>query len=140
MKVLVFDSDPFVCKLLDVSVRKNGHECRCVHSKDEVISALKKEDYCLVFISLAMSHSDGFDVAKLLRDGTAGFLASKVPIIAMTHEEVNFEHFRAKGFTNCLRKPFLCQDIDLTLRTICTNSTPGSDGSRTTCSNKCYLL
>ncbi len=84
IKILLAEDNPVNQKLALKLFEKFGYKADHVSNGKEVIAALKKSEYDLVFMDVQMPEMDGFEATCIIRDKGSGVLNNDVPIIAMT--------------------------------------------------------
>ena len=68
MHVIVLDSSPTSRKILEVILRREGHQVACFGDSLEALRALSRHGPAdLLFLGLDLPRMDGFDVLKYLK-------------------------------------------------------------------------
>ena len=115
-KILLVDDDLEVAEVLELMLRKLGHQVMAVNSGKEALAAFSSGDYDLVITDLYMPDLSGDEVARAIKEAKAG-----VPVLLITgwglqlgSSEMGVDGIIAKPFT----KDTLCQQINnvLTVR------------------------
>ena len=115
--VLVVEDDALnqaiVCGLL----RHGGYRVSAVGDGLSAIDALRRDNFDLVLMDWQMPDMDGLEVTRQLRDGAAGALAQRVPIVALTANAFaeDREACLAAGMNDFLTKPVLAAGLMATI-------------------------
>ena len=94
---------------IEVDIADNGRAA---------LDILARNRYDLVFMDCQMPELDGFDATRALRDGSAGALDPKVPVVAMTAHALKGDRERCleAGMDDYLTKPLDFADVRAKLR------------------------
>lgn len=68
IEALVVEEDPATCLVLEKLLTKSGHQVTVAHSGKLALESVLRRAPQLVIISLAMSHTDGMDLIRKLRN------------------------------------------------------------------------
>lgn len=105
-RVLVVDDDPIQLRNTVEIMERNGISCRACINAQEVVRALRNEEYDLILTDVQMRGTGGFDLLHLLRLSDIGN-SRTIPIAAMTARNDGEEkRYIEAGFVGCIRKPF----------------------------------
>ncbi len=79
----------------------------CVGSGRAALAALRRERFDLVLMDCQMPELDGFETTRMVRNGAAGVLAPKVPVVALTAQAMQGDRDAclAAGMNGYLTKP-----------------------------------
>lgn len=112
MRVLVIDDNTDITDALSLYLETKDVECRVANSGKEGLSAIKNEDFDIIFLDLAMPEFSGYDVFKQLKN--EGLLATRNVIIftASSINEQNVDTLVQEGAKGIMRKPFPVEDLE----------------------------
>jgi DNA-binding response OmpR family regulator len=112
MRVLVIDDNTDITDALSLYLETKDIECRVANSGKEGLSAIKSEDYDIIFLDLAMPEFSGYDVFKQLKKD--GMLATRNVIIftASSINEQDVDSLIKEGAKGIMRKPFPVEDLE----------------------------
>lgn len=80
-RILIVDDDPLLCKLLQITLTREGYETHEVFSGDDALNYLVETSADLILLDVMMADLNGFDVLRRLKDNPA---ISKIPVIFLT--------------------------------------------------------
>ena len=80
-RVLVVDDEPEVGRLIAEQLRPFGVEAVIVHSAEEALDRLRRQEFDAVTLDIFLGESDGFDVIKMLRDDPE---LRRIPVIVVS--------------------------------------------------------
>lgn len=111
-RVLVVEDDPVVARVLEIALKRAGHEVRL---SPDFLSAKKllEEDWDAVVLDLNLPGGFGLDLLRHLREG----LRRKTPVLVLSglkQERTVLEAMRL-GAQDYLTKPFSPQELLLRL-------------------------
>jgi two-component system response regulator HydG len=78
-RVLVVDDDPNMCELLDVALRRLGHEPSSATSAVEALTILDNDDFDVIVTDIAMAEMDGLELCRRVAEGHPG-----LPVVVIT--------------------------------------------------------
>jgi DNA-binding NtrC family response regulator len=115
LKVLVADDEKDICKAIRFLLEQEDYSVTCVYSGEEAVDAIHKDHFDAILTDLKMRGIDGMALLEKARE-----LSPTTPVIIMTafvsHESA-LEATRC-GAADYIVKPFLNEDVKLTLRKI----------------------
>jgi len=114
-KILIVDDEPDICRALEFLLKNEGYDVVSVNSGESAIERFKKESFDTVLTDLKMGKVDGIAVLEKARE-----LSPDTPVIMMTafaSIESAVEAMK-KGAIDYIVKPFLNEEIKLTIRKI----------------------
>ncbi|HEY9790960.1 MAG TPA: response regulator [Candidatus Obscuribacterales bacterium] len=102
MRVLIVEDNLLNQKMLQLLVRKNGHECDVVSNGLEAVSAVSRVSYSLILMDIMMPIMDGIEATIEIRK-----FDQAIPIIAVTALDIaEFEgRALAAGMNDYMTKP-----------------------------------
>jgi signal transduction histidine kinase/CheY-like chemotaxis protein len=111
LKILLAEDNTVNQKIAIKIFERLGYSIDLAVNGEEVLSALEKKDYDIIFMDIQMPQLDGLETTKLLRQNN---LTSDVPyIIAMTANAMNGDKERclAIGMQDYLSKPIKVNEV-----------------------------
>lgn len=117
MKVLLIDDNPGITDTLSFFFENNNIETRIVNDSGQAVTEIKKENYDLIILDLAMPNISGFDVIDSLK--SEGLLGSQNIVIATAvplSEAESKSLLSQKGIKHILRKPLSIEEMEIILR------------------------
>ncbi|WP_428562905.1 MAG: ATP-binding protein [Solidesulfovibrio sp. DCME] len=111
---ILFAEDDAVNRLAGVyMLEKAGHTVVAARNGEEVLRALRQQDFDLVLMDVQMPVLDGVAAARRIRAGDAGAAKASIPIIAMTAYAMagDREKLLASGMSGYLAKPVDMQQM-----------------------------
>lgn len=106
-RILVAEDHPMNLMFIEKFLRKLGYEVHTVTDGSEVVPALRRENFDLVLMDIAMPVMDGIEATRQVRSSTDLISSPAVPIIAMTAHAMkgDREQFLAAGMDDYIGKP-----------------------------------
>ena len=112
LRVMVLDPSPTTRKILEVILRREGHQVVCFDDPVEALRFLSRHGPAdLLFLGMDLSKMDGFDVLKYLR-GQPRF-HTMIPIVLLREQDGILERIKARlaGAQLVMIKPLVRQQI-----------------------------
>jgi len=112
-KILIVDDEPDICKALEFLLTREGYDVSTANSGESAIAKMEKLSFDLIMTDLKMGSVDGIAViekAKEINPGTAVIMMTAFASIESAVEAMK------KGATDYIIKPFLNEEIRLTVR------------------------
>ena len=110
-RVVLIDDDRIQLTLTEAMLKQGGLEAVCCQQVDELLDALRTQDFDVLLTDVQMPAISGFDLLSLLRASNIP-QARAIPIIAITaRSDMQREEFVAHGFAGCLHKPFTVAEL-----------------------------
>ena len=105
-KVLIAEDSSVIQNLARKILEQQNFEISAVKNGSQVMDALAKDPFDLIFMDINMPVMDGMECTKKIRALTDEKTAS-IPIIAITGNAMNysFQDFEDVGITEVLQKP-----------------------------------
>jgi len=118
--VLLADDDPFIRRVFEVSLRREGFSVRAVGDGLEALAALESAPVDLVILDGMMPGMDGIDACRRLK---ANPRTADIPVIMLTAraEASDEEEGLAAGAIGYITKPFDPSTLGRQVRDICAN-------------------
>ena len=66
-RILIVDDDHLFCKSISRYLESEGFYCFCVHSGEEALELLKREDFDLLLLDLTLPGISGFEIAENIK-------------------------------------------------------------------------
>jgi two-component system sensor histidine kinase EvgS len=98
----VVDDDPVMQLMLFRQLAGLGHTVQTLASVEQAVSAIRSQDFGLIFLDLQLPDGNGMEAARLIR--TAGVAT---PMIGLTaHSDARYRDACLQtGMADCLAKP-----------------------------------
>lgn len=111
--VLLAEDNPVGNKINTFLLRKMGFRVKHVENGQDVIKELDKQHFDLVFVDINMPLLNGFETAKMIRDGSCfkNFKNKNIPIIAISADKHELSELKHYGINAELSKPFSKKDL-----------------------------
>lgn len=112
LKILVVDDDELNRRMMQVLLKREGHQVELAANGMEAIEAVKNQEFDIVFMDLQMPVIDGIETSRRIRDWEEG--KTHAFIVALTASylpEQGQELFEA-GIDNYIAKPFEVDHIE----------------------------
>ena len=108
-KILLAEDNDINRMIASIVLKSNGYHITEVLDGKEAVAELTRQSFDLVLMDLQMPFMDGLEATRIIRK----HLNSKVPIIALTANEVKQEKNRCvqAGMNDFLMKPFDEKDL-----------------------------
>lgn len=118
MKILAIDDNVDIIKLLNMALEAMGHESTCTVNSREGLDLIRKNQYDVILLDLAMPEFTGTDVIdELEKDG----LLSKLKIVLFTASSITENEINSlidRGVTGCIKKPIEMDALEMELKKI----------------------
>jgi DNA-binding response OmpR family regulator len=107
-KVLVIDDDADICGLVSIALKNKGLDVRVAETGGEGLRSYTEFQPDIVLLDHRLPDMDGNEVARKMKGSSSD---KKIPIIAMSGEEVSGEAIDATLYAGRLKKPFRLADM-----------------------------
>jgi len=123
--ILLAEDNPVNQTVAISMLKRLGYNADVVGDGKEVIEALSRINYELVFMDCQMPELDGFEATEIIRNGSSSVLDHSVKIIAMTANAMSGDRERCikAGMDDYLSKPVKPRDLEKMLNKWLDNST-----------------
>jgi len=113
LEVLIVEDDEVSALIGGNYIERAGHRAERVPSGEAALAALSAANFDLVLMDIEMDGIDGFETARRIRGGEAGYDAARLPIIAMTaHTESQVQAaIRESGMSGYIAKPVKAEEV-----------------------------
>ncbi|OGW58044.1 MAG: hypothetical protein A2Z09_03975 [Nitrospirae bacterium RBG_16_43_8] len=114
-KILIVDDEPDICRALEFLLKREEYDVSSIHSGEDAIDKLNKENFDIVLTDLKMGKVDGMTVLEKAKE-----ISPDTTVIMMTafaSVESAVEAMK-RGAADYIVKPFLNEEIKLTIRKV----------------------
>lgn len=111
MKILIAEDDPITLKIMEMKLKRDGHEVTVTTNGREAISLITINDFDLVITDIMMPYTSGLEILGFIKNESR----KKIPVIvlsAMEQENVVIEAF-SLGADDFITKPFSPNELSL---------------------------
>ncbi|MBF0352855.1 MAG: response regulator [SAR324 cluster bacterium] len=109
MKILVVDDDPDQLQSMYLMLKQSGYTAKLVHNNHEMLEALNRKYYQLVFQDINIPDIDGITATRHIKQHFSGKKSPK--IVAITGGPKTKEECLQAGMDHFLKKPVSQEDI-----------------------------
>lgn len=127
MKILISDDEMIMLKIIELRLKKDGHEVIVTSNGKEAIEQIKLHDPDMIIADIMMPFTSGLEIVSMVKQN---HLQRNVPIIilsAMGQENVVLEAFNL-GADDYITKPFSPNELSMRVKRLAASS--GSPLSR----------
>jgi CheY-like chemotaxis protein len=105
MKILVVDDEPFMLRMLQILLERDGYTMIQAANGDEAVRVAGREQPGVVIMDAMMPKMDGLTALRLLKSDPA---TKSIPVVMLTANPHKFprEEAESSGATVFLTKPF----------------------------------
>lgn len=107
--ILSVDDDPQIRRIIERSLKAEGYQIASASSAESALELLRRSGpYSLILLDVVMTGENGFMLAQRIRQGQAGEIHRRVPILFVTAEDdqKSFESSFEVGAIGYITKPF----------------------------------
>jgi DNA-binding response OmpR family regulator len=115
MKILISDDEKIMLKIIELRLKKDGHEVIVTSNGKEAIEQIKLHDPDMIIADIMMPFTSGLEIVSMVKQN---HLHRKVPIIilsAMGQENVVLEAFNL-GADDYITKPFSPNELSMRVK------------------------
>jgi len=115
MKILISDDEKIMLKIIELRLKKDGHEVIVTSNGKEAIEQIKLHDPDMIIADIMMPFTSGLEIVSMVKQN---HLHRKVPIIilsAMGQENVVLEAFNL-GADDYITKPFSPNEFSMRVK------------------------
>ena len=115
MKILISDDEMIMLKIIELRLKKDGHEVIVTSNGKEAIEQIKLHDPDMIIADIMMPFTSGLEIVSMVKQN---HLHRKVPIIilsAMGQENVVLEAFNL-GADDYITKPFSPNELSMRVK------------------------
>jgi CheY-like chemotaxis protein len=108
-KILIAEDRAVNQKVIALMLKKLGHEADIVSNGLEVLQALEKQPYDIIYMDIQMPKMDGFDTARVIRQR----YFNGIKIIAVTGYIYDSDRKKCieSGMDDCITKPISIEKL-----------------------------
>jgi DNA-binding response OmpR family regulator len=121
MKILIADDEKMMLKIIELRLKKDGHEVIVTSNGQEAIDQIKLQDPDMIIADIMMPFTSGLEIVSLVKQGS---LHRKVPIIilsSMGQENVVLEAFNL-GADDYITKPFSPNELSMRVKRLASSA------------------
>jgi len=128
MKILIADDEMIMLKIIELRLKKDGHEVIVTSNGQEALEQIKLQDPDMIIADIMMPFTSGLEIVSVVKQSG---LHRKVPIIilsSMGQENVVLEAFNL-GADDYITKPFSPNELSMRVKRLAsaTNSLTKTD-------------
>jgi len=128
MKILIADDEMIMLKIIELRLKKDGHEVIVTSNGQEALEQIKLQDPDMIIADIMMPFTSGLEIVSVVKQSG---LHRKVPIIilsSMGQENVVLEAFNL-GADDYITKPFSPNELSMRVKRLApaTNSFTKTD-------------
>jgi DNA-binding response OmpR family regulator len=128
MKILIADDEMIMLKIIELRLKKDGHEVIVTSNGQEALEQIKLQDPDMIIADIMMPFTSGLEIVSVVKQSG---LHRKVPIIilsSMGQENVVLEAFNL-GADDYITKPFSPNELSMRVKRLApaTNSLAKND-------------
>ena len=115
MKILIADDEIIMLKIIELRLKKDGHEVIVTSNGQEAVEQIKLQDPDMIIADIMMPFTSGLEIVSLVKKEN---LHRKVPIIilsSMGQENVVLEAFNL-GADDYITKPFSPNELSMRVK------------------------
>jgi DNA-binding response OmpR family regulator len=115
MKILIADDEMIMLKIIELRLKKDGHEVIVTSNGQEAVEQIKLQDPDMIIADIMMPFTSGLEIVSLVKKGN---LHRKVPIIilsSMGQENVVLEAFYLVA-DDYITKPFSPYELSMRVK------------------------
>ncbi|MGN6540853.1 MAG: response regulator transcription factor [Ginsengibacter sp.] len=123
MKILIADDEMIMLKIIELRLKKDGHEVIVTSNGQEAVEQIKLHDPDMIIADIMMPFTSGLEIVSLVKKGS---LHRKVPIIilsSMGQENVVLEAFNL-GADDYITKPFSPNELSMRVKRLAPAANP----------------
>ena len=105
-RVLIVDSDPNLCGIVEKALRESGYDVEARHDGTAALDAVSTDDFDLALIDIQLPRRDGFDVLESIR--ALPIPACDIPVFLLSATRISAaykERARTARATAIVKKP-----------------------------------
>jgi DNA-binding response OmpR family regulator len=118
MKILVAEDEPILIRVIEMRLKRDGHEVRLAEDGQQALDCLEEGPPDLIITDIMMPYASGLEIIAAVRARSW----PKVPVIilsAMGQEDVVLEAFQL-GADDYITKPFSPNELSVRVRRLLT--------------------
>lgn len=115
MKVLLIDDNQDITEMISFYLENTGISCKVINQGREGLEAIKKEDFDIIMMDLAMPEFSGYDILKKLKNDNLLQSKNIVVLTASSLSNKDIDEILSIGVKVVLRKPLSVEKITETI-------------------------
>mgnify|MGYP000639720973 CR=1 FL=1 len=117
MKVLLVDDNPFITDVLQRYFNTRGISCEIVNQGKQGLEEIKKQEYDVIFLDIAMPDYNGYDILSALK--SENIKDKNIVILTASNiDRSELDNFKVVGIREVLTKPVSLYRIEEILQGI----------------------
>lgn len=118
-RILIVDDDALMCKLLHMTLSRDGYESHEVYSGPEALAYIEDHDVDLILLDVMMADVNGFEVVRRLKDNER---SRHIPVVLLTArvDAISQQLGLDIGAVDYLTKPITPEKLSERVRAILT--------------------
>jgi DNA-binding response OmpR family regulator len=115
MKILIADDELIMLKIIELRLKKDGHEVIVTSNGQEALEQIKLQDPDMIIADIMMPFTSGLEIVSVVKQNNT---YRKVPIIilsSMGQENVVLEAFKL-GADDYITKPFSPNELSMRVK------------------------
>lgn len=115
MKILIADDEMIMLKIIELRLKKDGHQVIVATNGQEALEKIKQEDPDMIIADIMMPFTSGLEIVSVIKQDK---MQRDVPIIilsSMGQENVVLEAFNL-GADDYITKPFSPNELSMRVR------------------------
>ncbi len=112
LKILVVDDDDLNRRMMQVLLRREGHQIELAANGLEAIEAIKNDEFDIVFMDLQMPMIDGIETSRRIRDWEEGKRRTFIVALTASYLPEHGQELFEAGIDNYISKPFEVEHIE----------------------------
>lgn len=115
MKILIAEDELIMLKIIELRLKKDGHEVITASNGQEALEQIKLQDPDMVIADIMMPFTSGLEIVSVIKNAN---FPRKVPVIilsAMGQENVVLEAFNL-GADDYITKPFSPNELSMRVK------------------------
>jgi CheY-like chemotaxis protein len=112
LKILVVDDDDLNRRMMQVLLKREGHQVELAANGIEALEAIKLREFDIVFMDLQMPVIDGVETSRRIRDWEEGKKHTFIVALTASYLPEHGQELFEAGIDNYIAKPFEVEHIE----------------------------
>jgi CheY-like chemotaxis protein len=112
LRILVVDDDDLNRRMMQVLLKREGHQIELAASGMEAIETIKHSEFDIVFMDLQMPFMDGVETSRRIRDWEEGRRHTFIVALTASYLPEQGQELFEAGIDNYIAKPFEVEHIE----------------------------
>lgn len=127
MKILIADDEMIMLKIIELRLKKDGHEVIVTSNGQEALEQIKLRDPDMIIADIMMPFTSGLEIVSAVKQGNLGRIVPIIILSSMGQENVVLEAFNL-GADDYITKPFSPNELSMRVKRLAplTNFVPQS--------------